>query len=131
MKKNHNLVKIIIILLLIFILFLVVNKFIPRDPKTKAEKKLYDLAEKFYGHYYDAKYDSSKPEEIKEILDKYKETGLTIDLEDLEIYLDTFNIEDYSALDKCNKQGTKVTVYPKSPYSKKDFEISYILNCNF
>lgn len=131
MRKKQNIVKILIVLLLLFVAFLVVNKYFPRNPQEKAEKKLYELAQKFYGHYYDAKYDSNKPYAIKETLDLYKETGLTICLEDLQIYLDTFNIEDYSALDKCDKQGTKVTVYPKSPYEKDDYEIVSTMNCQF
>ena len=131
MKKKNSLVIIIIILLLSFVGFLVVNKYIPRNPKAKAEKKLYDLAEKFYGHYYEAKYDSNNPDEIKQTLDLYKDTGLTIDLGDLQIYLDTFKIEDYSALEKCDKEGTKVTVYPVSPYNKEDYKITSTLNCQF
>ena len=72
-----------------------------------------------------------KGQEETKHLDLYKETGLTISLEDLQIYLDTFNMEDYSAFDKCNKQGTKVTVYPKSPYEKDDYEIVSTINCQF
>ena len=131
MKKKNIIVKILIVLLIMFVIFLVINRYFPRNPRENAEKKLNELAEKFYGHYYDAKYDSNKPDEIKTTLDLYKDTGLTINLEDLQIYLDTFNIEDYSAFDKCDKKNTKVTVYPKSPYNKTDFDISSILKCQF
>ena len=119
------------ILLIGFLVFLVVNKMTSESPKTKAEKKLSELADKFYEHYYDQKLEETNEEEVKTYIAEFKEIGLTIDLEDLRAYLDSFKIEDYSAFDKCNKSGTKVTVFPIEPFGKSDFRKSFTLNCKF
>ena len=122
---------VLIVILLGFIGFLIYNKFTGVSPKTKAENKISELSDKFYEHYYEQKAETISKEELKTFLSNYKDSGLIINLEDLQIYLDTFNIEDYSAFDKCDKAGTKVIVYPTDPYGKKDYRKSYTLNCKF
>ena len=62
-------------------------------------------------------------------MSNYEDTGLTISLKDLKVYLDTHKIENYSALNTCDESKTKVTVYPVSPYGKKDYKIKTNLKC--
>lgn len=122
---------ILIVVLLGFIGFLVFNKVTAEDPKVKAEKKLSELADKFYKYYYEQKEETVSQEELKTFLAGYKDSGLIINLKDLEIFVDSFQIQDYSAFDKCDKSGTRVYVYPKEPYGKSDYKKSFTLNCKF
>ena len=132
MKTKKIIIISIIVLLVLFIGFLVITKFIDWNPKKTAENKLNDLADTFYDHYYDGKLDElGSAEEVAKFLAEYKDLGLTITLEDLQYYLDNFKIEDYSAFKKCNKSGTKVTVIPIEPYGKKDYSKTFTLNCDF
>ena len=131
-KKPFIIIACILLVLLIgFVGFLIYTKITATPPKTKAENKLDELADKFYDHYYDQKLEELNEEDLKAFLSTYKESGLTINIENLQLYLDNFNIEDYSAFEKCNKSGTKVIIYPVEPYGKKDFRKSYTLNCKF
>lgn len=132
MKVKKIIIISIIVILALFLGFLILNKFIDWNPKKTAENKLNDLADTFYDHYYDGKVEElGSAEEVAKFLAEYKEIGLTINVEDLQYYLDNFKIEDYSAFDKCDKAGTKVTILPIEPYGKKDYNKSFTLNCSF
>ena len=130
-KPLFIVVCVLLVLLIAFVVFLIVVKVTATPPKEKAENKLNEVADKFYEHYYDQKLEELNEEDLKNYLAEFKDIGLTINLEDLSAYLDSFKIEDYSAFDKCNKDGTKVTVFPVEPYGKTDYRKSYTLHCKF
>lgn len=122
---------ILLIILLGLVGFLVFNKINSASLKSKAEDKLSKLADKFYEHYYDTKKEELNEEELKKFLSGYSKDGLIINLENLQLFLDSYNIEDYSVFDRCDKSGTKVIILPVDPYGKKDYKKSFTLNCNF
>ncbi|MBQ3475600.1 MAG: hypothetical protein IJH20_05465 [Bacilli bacterium] len=122
---------ILLVVLLGFVGFLVFNKINASVSKSKAEDKLSELSDKFYEHYYDTKKEELSDEELKKFLSGYSKDGLIINLENLQLFLDSYNIEDYSVFDKCDKSGTKVMIFPVDPYGKKDYKKSFTLNCNF
>ena len=105
--------------------------FVTSGTDKRAEKRLNELGKKFYDYYYVEQSDKDDKTKIATFLEKYKETGLTIRLKDLKIYLDNHKVENYKALEKCDEEKTKVTIYPISPYGKKDRTIKTTLKCNF
>ena len=81
------------------------------------ENYLKTYVSKFYEDDY---YLSTSVEDIK----NFKDTGVTVNLESLERLVDAkFDID-------CNLEKSTVTIYPKDPFGKKDYRITYNLECN-
>lgn len=132
-KTKVIVISIILGVLALFLVFLLYTKLVVNSPEARSEKannKLNDLGGVFYSHYYDSVEETSK-ENTKNVISNYKDVGFTITLKDLKLYLDTYKIEDYSALDDCNEEQTKVTVYPVEPFGKEDYNVRVILECPF
>ena len=94
-----------------------------------AENDLRAMAEEFYGYYYD---DNNTEKKAAKFVEQFKETGLSITLGDLKIYLEGRNSGkkyDSKNLEKCDVSKTKVTMYPKSPFGKKDIDMKIDLSC--
>lgn len=123
-KKTFAIIGIIILLIILcFILLISMSK------DNRQERKMKQLGKIFYSYYYEEKVDKKDKDKVKVYMSNYADTGLTISLKDLKVYLDTHKIENYSALNTCDESKTKVTVYPVSPYGKKDYKIKTNLNC--
>ena len=127
MKKRS-----IIIISLIVILVLVIGGIL-LIPKifvgVNKEAYVTNLTKEFYGYYYD---ENAKTTDIKKFLANYKDSGLKISLGDLEVYLNGKKGKegDYKLLDKCDVDKTYATIYPKSPYGKKDITVKVELSCS-
>ena len=117
----------IFLLIIILIFILIVNA----NAEKRAEKKLNSLAKTFYKYYYEEQSNKKETNAIADYLSQYSDTGLTINLRDLKVYMDNHKIENYKALSKCDEKKTKVTIYPFSPYGKKDRTIKTTLECKF
>ena len=133
MKKKKIIPIILICVLVLFLGYLLYVVLVVNTPENRTNKAN-DVLDKyggiFYSHYYDS-VESEAKDETKRILSEYKDTGLTISLKDLRIYLDTYKMEDYSSVEKCNQEQTKITVFPVDPYGKQDFNVRVILECPF
>ena len=124
-KKNIIVVVCIIILVLIIGGILLLPKLFNNSGK---ENKVKSLTREFYSYYYD---EISKSNNAKDFLKNYTESGLKINLGDIEVYLDgkTGKNGDYSLLEKCDLDKSYATIYPKSPFDKKSIEIKVNLEC--
>lgn len=120
----------VLVITLVFLLIVLSKKDSPEVKKDKAERKLSEYGAKFYEHYYDILL-GENGDNIKTVLENYKNTGLTITVKDLKIFLDTYREEDYSMFDECDKEQTKVTITPIDPYEKDSYNTSVILDCDF
>ena len=114
-KKNIIVVVCIIILVLIIGGILLLPKLFNNTGK---ENKVKSLTREFYSYYYD---EISKSNNAKDFLKNYTESGLKINLGDIEVYLDgkKGKTGDYSLLEKCDLDKSYATIYPKSPFDKK------------
>lgn len=106
----------------------------------REEQKLYDqlnaLASNYYKDYYYNLFGDTD-EEIASKISQYKDTGITISLDDLAKY----KIDDYSNIlasyknyktgSECDYEDTKVTFYPYEPYGRNDFRIESTVVCGF
>jgi len=113
---------------------------IGKSNQAELETKLRDLASDFYANFYysqlETAYDDDK---LKEFLAKYTETGIKINLDNLSRY----SSENYDTAkeaqafvnnktdEKCDLAQTQATIYPQSPFSKNDFDITVQLSCGF
>ena len=127
--KKKRIMPIILIALLVIVIGVIV--LINMGGEKRAQRKLNTVADKFYSYYYDDNSDKKDKEVIKEFLSNYVDTGITINLKNLKLYMDTKKIENYGALNKCDEEKTKVIITPFSPYGKKDKTITTILDCDF
>jgi hypothetical protein len=92
------------------------------------ESELRKMAEEFYGYYYD---DNNQNKKASEYLEQFKDTGLSITLGDLKIFLENRTQKKYDSkkLEKCDVAKTITTMYPQSPYGKKDLKIKFDISC--
>ena len=123
-----------IFLLIIFILalgYLVYNYFYGGTVEQKIERKLNKMTKSFYeDYYYDLLVDSKgSKEEAINYLKQYEKIGLKISYDSLKVYYDQKGYMNYTILKDCDENETKVLIYPKNPYGKKDYKTSFKLSC--
>ncbi len=90
--------------------------------------ELRKMTEEFYGYYYD---DNNQGKKASEYLKQFKDTGLSITLKDLKIFLENRTQKKYDSvrLEKCDIEKTTATMFPESPYGKKDLRIEFNFSC--
>ena len=134
-KKKCNKVIIIAICAVVVIAIGIVLKFINSDEK-KITNSIKTMGESFYTEYYYPSLSKDRDKkELEKILSNFKDKGIKINLKNLAIYnngkykkeIDSFKNKDK----KCNQTGTKVIIYPNSPYGKNDYKIDVELDCGF
>lgn len=126
MKKKSIIAIVAIVLLALIIVGIILLTKVFGKPNR--EQELIKLTKDFYGYYYK---EVAKTNDVEKFLKGYKDTGLKINLANIETYLDGQKGEngDYSVFNNCDIDKTSVTIYPKSPYGKKDIEIKVNLEC--
>ncbi len=138
-KKNYK------ILLLVFLgvivlgisIFLVVHFCFKSEPTE--EEKLTKYLEDMGADYYEGLYDrlGGDLDTKTDFLKKYASIGIKIDLENLAVYDNKKNEEKIKEFvnsetnTKCDQNKTAVSIYPKSPYGVKDYEVKATLSCGF
>ena len=134
-KKSNKIIFIIggaiVLVLIASVLFFVVFK----DNKDELSKELENTGRNFYENYYYNQVGKTKSERAA-TLAKYASTGIRINLENLvgnpsekEDLLSKF--VNKNTKEKCDKEKTRVTIYPKDPYGQKDYTIEIELECGF
>jgi len=124
--------KIIILIVVAVLVLAVVGIFILINSKGYKEKlissELRTITEEFYGYYYD---DQNAESKAKDFVAQFKDTGLSISLGDMKIYLEGRTNKKYDSkrLEKCDLAKTTSIMYPKEPFGKKDLDIKFNLSC--
>ena len=118
------------------IIILVAAILIYNNPKNKITRRMKAMGKDFYTSYlYETLKEGRTDKELSEVLAKYKDTGIKINLRNLAQYdsgkykeeIETFK----SDKKECSKNNTRVIIYPKSPYKKSDYKIKIELDCGF
>ena len=138
MKKSKNklIIEIVIIFLLLIVIGLAILTLFRKEIYTSSDMddSLREMSLRYYDSYYDEISNGKTEEEIKQYLEKYKDTGIKLSLNDLSDYDPSNNdpiIEKFVKDEKeCDREGTKAIIYPKSPYGKNDIDIESIIDCN-
>ena len=110
------------VLMLLGVILVLIKSTFFKENLIKSE--LRKMTEEFYGYYYD---DNNKDKKASEYLKQFKDTGLSITYGDLKIFLENRTQKKYDSkkLEKCDVAKTKMTMYPESPYGKKDLRIEF------
>ena len=124
--------KLIIVLIILVLLVVIGILVIPNTKMGKgylARRDIRKLTKTFYSYYYDENnYDNG----VKEFLKKYTNSGLTISLGNMEVYIEekTNGGTSYKSLEKCDRANSMIIIYPKEPFNNTDYELKFDLNCN-
>lgn len=100
-------------------------------------KSLTKMGEEFYTEFYYPEISKDKSAaEVTESLEKFKDIGIKINLDNLSRYNDGANTEEIAKFKnkdgkECNVQTTRAIIYPKSPYGKNDYTVKVELDCGF
>ena len=129
--KNKTKSKKVLAIIGIIVLILLIGTIIilNASKETRIKLRIKNLAGTFYSYYYEENTDKKDKDKIKVFLSNYASSGLRIKLGDMETYLDTHKVENYNILKKCDKDKTKITIYPKFPYEKKDYDVKIKMSC--
>ena len=126
----------IITCIVVVVLSLIVNQYF--EPSKVADRKLDEMAKTYYEDYFYDKFVNaiSDDKTIEEAMQDFVETGfakvplrhlLSFDngkYKDFEKY---FNSLSYA----CNTSESYIKITPSKPYSKKNYEVSKSLTCNY
>lgn len=129
MKKKITIIILVIVAVLVLALVGVLILINSKGYKDKLiSSDIRKMTEEFYGYYYD---DNNSEKKAKDFVAQFKDSGLSINLGDLKIYLESKTGKKYdsSRIEKCDVSKTKATIYPKEPYGKTDIDIKFDLEC--
>lgn len=142
MKKIKNLLKnkrvliaigVILVIIIVVIVILVLPK---ENVEQNLENSLKEMGQDFYENYY---YDQTgtTDEEKADFLSRYATIGIKINLDNLGRYNSEVNQEKIAEFvnpdtnESCDKENTRVIIYPKESYGKTDYDIEVELVCGF
>lgn len=131
-KFGKGLATFLLIVLLIIMGYLVYTYFYGGTREEKIERKLKKMAKVFYeDYYYDALVEQKGSSDQAIIyLSNYADTGLKISFDSLKTYYDEIGNMNYTELMDCDENNTKVIIYPKTPYTNKDYSMKVSLSCD-
>ena len=106
--------------------------FWPKSNKAKLETELKEMGKSFYEDFY---YDLVVKSNGVESISKFQSTGIKVDLDNLSRQKseNEEKIKDFvnDKGEACNKENTKVVIYPKDPFGKTDYQLEVQLDCGF
>ena len=128
-----------LILIVAIVIIVIVNLDKTEKEITQEEKLtqyLEDMGKDFYENFYYQQI-GKDDESRKAFLEKYKKIGIKVNIDNLSRYKTEENKNKIEAFvndetgEKCNRENTKITIYPKEPYSQTDYDIELKLDCGF
>ena len=134
-NKNRLIVNCVIVGVIVIGVVVAVVLIVFMNNKTQLTNELEKAGRDFYENYY---YDQAGSDDKtrSEFLVKLESAGIKVNLENLarstennKGILDKF--VNKATGKKCNTDNTKVIIYPKDPYGKKDYIIETEIDCGF
>ena len=129
--KTISVIAGVVVVLVVVLVFGLGKTFAKPDKKQEKQlnDKMTELAKNFYENYY---FDQVGSDFVK----GHAENGIKIDLANLarinnsdsQSVLNEFKNSEGEA---CDTTKSKVTIFPKDPYGKTDYELKIELECNF
>ena len=95
-----------------------------RNPERVAKSELEDMAKNYYENSFYAKLTD------KDVLENYKVSGLP-DLTARQLILHDISKPSEVFEKYCDKDTTRVKIFPEEPYGKTDYRIEYKYNCEY
>lgn len=129
---------IILIAVILLVIFVLIPNIGNSEEKveTNLENMLKEMGKEFYENYY---YDNAgkTDEERTNFLTRFESIGIKVDLDNLGRVNGGANkdkIAEFvnpSTKEACDTKNTKVIIYPKGNYGKKDYTLEVQLDCGF
>ena len=122
--------------LLVLIMMLGLFMFKKDNQEEELNQLLKQLGSEFYEEFYYDKVGNNL-EERKNFLEKYKDIGIKINLENLSRYNSEQNKDSLAKFvnkktnQECDKTNTMVIIYPTEPYEKNSYTEEIKLICGF
>lgn len=128
-----------IFLILIFILIVVLSFLLPKLLYKSNEEELNNNLKKLGSIYYEKFYYpslSGSEEEVSSSLSRFKNMGITINLDNISRYKNidkklVKSMVNNKTKEKCSMKSSYVIIKPKKPYKIKDYTIEAHLDCGF
>ena len=125
---NMIVVAIVTVILIVALVTVAANPgdILDNIPKTISTEIRADVIEGAAKNYYEGTvFEKLSSKDLK----KYEKSGYVLDLDTLitKNAIDSETSKD--VVKSCDKKKTKITIYPKSPYSKKNYRIEKSINC--
>ena len=124
----------VIICAFVVIIVALVSSFV-YTPEKIVKSKIENMARNYYENYYYSGLEDAKgnTDEVKTVLKKYKDTGLSVVMLRQLIFHDLGNnLEDSKFITQyCDENKTSVKYFPEEPYEKSSYRIEYIYSCDF
>ena len=137
MKNKKFIIIGISVIVIICLILIFVNPFSGKSNgnEDKLNANLNQLGKDFYEGYYYPSQEKSQTD-VKKFLERFEKNGIKINLQNLAKIssIDKELIESMvnsKTNEKCDFEKTTVTIYPKTPYGKTDYELKVNLDCGF
>lgn len=101
------------------------------NKEEKLSNSLIKMGRDWYENFY---YDGFEESKRADILSRFKDIGIKVDLDNLSRYNTEVNAEIIKEFNPdqeggCSSTETKIVIKPKDPYGKTDYDIEAILSC--
>jgi len=139
-KKSKKALILILLVAAVAAVALTLFLIIKLDPEKQKQEELTahmeTLGSSFYTEILYKQLEESRSEaEKKEFLQKHEDTGISVSLDNLDRTASEENktrIEDFKYKDEdCDKDATKVLIYPQAPFGRDDYRVEVKLECGF
>lgn len=133
MKFDFKIIGGILLVLIITLSLFMIKKDNQEEELTTILK---ELGSEFYEEFYYDKVGNNL-EERRNFLEKYKDIGIKINLDNLSRYNSEKNKEKIEQFvnkktnQECDKENTMVIIYPNDPYEKDSYKEEIKLICGF
>lgn len=134
--QKVTLIVAILIIIGLIVIGVLTFKSIKNNQEQRVEEKyknqILEMGKNFYEDFF---YDIAVNSQGIELIQKYSETGIKVDLNSLAQRNDdnkkiVESMVNPKTNEKCDTSNSKVIIYPKDPYSKTDYTLEAILECN-
>lgn len=133
---ENNLGKIIsliaVLVIIVVVVILSLNGTIVFDKEGRLNNAITSTGKNFYTEFYYDKISKGKSKkEVSSSLERFKTIGIKVNINSLKKYSYENNKRNIDILEKygCDSNESKVIIYPKAPYGKKDFTIKSDIKC--
>ena len=116
------------IFILLVVVIIVLSIIFNNNSDKKNTETLEESLNKIGSEFYETKYYTTF-QDVKQLAN-FKDTGVNISITNLNVIMPiSADLKDRLNEDKCNLDNTKIVIYPKDPYGKKDYSLKVELAC--
>ena len=122
----------ILLILIVIIVLIILNN---TSYEAKLKKELTNMGKDFYENYYYPGLGNIDKKD--EILKNMSTIGIKVNLNNLVTYNNKKNedklemFKNDKTKNECNKEETKVIIYPEKPYNNDNYKIEVRLDCGY